>query len=64
MGTPFPDNGVAYSGGWDLNPDVSSYFLVTNYFKLILDLEKCCKNSTDFPYMPCQAFPEVNILLY
>lgn len=64
MGTPFPENGVAYSGGWDLKPDVSSYFLVTNYFKLILDLEKGCKNSTDFPYMPCQAFPEVSILLY
>lgn len=64
MGPPFPENVVAYSGGWDLSPDVSAYFLVTCYFKLTLDLEKCCKNSTDFPYMPCLAFLEVNILLY
>lgn len=32
MGTLVPENGVAYSGGWDLNPDVSAYFWVTFYF--------------------------------
>ena len=54
MGMSFPENGVAHSGGWDLNPDVSAYFFLTFYFELILDLEKSCKHSTEFPYIPVQ----------
>lgn len=36
------------------------YFL-TYYFELILDLEKSCNNSTEFPYPPCPAPSSVNI---
>lgn len=32
MGTSFPENGVAHSGGWDLNPDVSAYFFFNFLF--------------------------------
>ena len=64
-------NGPSISWKWrglkwkvGLEPRCVSLFFDKCCFKLILDLEKCCKNSSDFPHMPCLAFPEVNILLY
>lgn len=37
-------------------------YFKTFYFKIILDLQRCCKNCTAFLYTLCTTSPKVNIL--